>query len=63
MASLGRSSAVFAVMTLLSRVLGLLRDMLVARYFDAMVTDAFYAALRIPNTLRRRDYHAGGKRP
>ena len=53
MASLGRSSAVFAVMTLLSRVLGLLRDMLVARYFDVMVTDAFYAALRIPNTLRR----------
>ena len=53
MASLGRSSAVFAVMTLFSRVLGLLRDMLVARYFDVMVTDAFYAALRIPNTLRR----------
>lgn len=52
-ASLGRSSAVFAVMTLASRVLGLLRDMLVARYFDAVVTDAFYAALRIPNTLRR----------
>ena len=53
MASLGRSSAVFAAMTLLSRVLGLLRDMLVARYFDVVVTDAFYAALRIPNTLRR----------
>ena len=53
MASLGRSSAVFAAMTLLSRVLGLLRDMLVARYFDVAVTDAFYAALRIPNTLRR----------
>ncbi|MDO4642946.1 MAG: murein biosynthesis integral membrane protein MurJ [Cardiobacteriaceae bacterium] len=52
-ASLGRSSAVFAVMTLLSRILGLLRDVLVARYFDAAITDAFFAAFRIPNTLRR----------
>lgn len=51
--SLGRSSLLFAAMTLVSRVLGLLRDMLVARYFDSTVTDPFFAALRIPNTLRR----------
>lgn len=51
--SLGRASFVFAGMTLISRVLGLLRDVLIARYFDAQVTDPFFAALRIPNTLRR----------
>lgn len=51
--SIGRSSLVFAAMTLISRVLGLLRDMLVARYFEANITDPFFAALRIPNTLRR----------
>lgn len=51
--ALGRSSLIFSVMTLLSRILGLLRDMLVARYFDSSITDPFFAALRIPNTLRR----------
>lgn len=51
--SLWRSSAAIAAMTMLSRVLGLLRDVLVARYFDVNITDPFFAALRIPNTLRR----------
>lgn len=51
--TMGKSSLVFAAMTLISRILGLLRDMLVARYFDASITDPFFAALRIPNTLRR----------
>ncbi|MDO4435392.1 MAG: murein biosynthesis integral membrane protein MurJ [Cardiobacteriaceae bacterium] len=51
--SLGRSSFVFAGMTLISRFLGLARDVLIARYFDAHITDPFFAALRIPNTLRR----------
>lgn len=51
--TMGRSSLVFAAMTLISRILGLLRDMLIARYFDASITDPFFAALRIPNTLRR----------
>lgn len=51
--ALGRSSLIFSVMTLLSRVLGLWRDMLIARYFDSAITDPFFAALRIPNTLRR----------
>lgn len=53
MVSLAKSSLAFAAMTLLSRVLGLLRDVLIARYFAAGVTDPFFAALRIPNTLRR----------
>jgi len=40
--------------TIVSRVLGYVRDMLVARYFGAgLLADAFYAAYRIPNLLRR----------
>src|SRR3989304_3854724 len=40
--------------TLLSRVLGFARDVLVARAFGAgPSTDAFFVAFRIPNILRR----------
>ena len=40
--------------TLLSRLLGFVRDMIVARAFGAgPVTDAFFVAFRIPNILRR----------
>jgi putative peptidoglycan lipid II flippase len=40
--------------TLLSRVLGFARDMVVARAFGAgPLTDAFFVAFRIPNILRR----------
>ncbi|MDR3112373.1 MAG: murein biosynthesis integral membrane protein MurJ [Elusimicrobiota bacterium] len=40
--------------TLLSRILGYIRDMLVANFFGAGVfADAFYAAFRIPNLFRR----------
>jgi putative peptidoglycan lipid II flippase len=40
--------------TLLSRVLGFVRDMLIARLFGAdAATDAFFVAFRIPNLLRR----------
>src|SRR5438309_7804513 len=40
--------------TLLSRVLGYVRDMVVALIFGAgPVTDAFFVAFRIPNILRR----------
>lgn len=39
--------------TLLSRVLGYIRDMVIARTFGAgTATDAFWVAFRIPNTLR-----------
>ena len=42
------------VWTLLSRVTGLIRDMLIAGLFGAgAVTDAFFVAFRIPNLLRR----------
>ncbi len=40
-------------MTLFSRVLGLLRDVVIAKYFAVEQTDIFFTALRIPNTLRR----------
>ncbi|SFD89641.1 putative peptidoglycan lipid II flippase [Nitrosomonas sp. Nm166] len=41
-------------MTFISRILGFLRDILIARIFGAgMATDAFFVAFRIPNLLRR----------
>lgn len=41
-------------MTLLSRVLGFVRDFVIARTFGAgMATDAFFVAFRLPNLLRR----------
>lgn len=49
-----RSSAVVSVMTLLSRVLGMVRDMVVANYFGSgAAADAFFIAFKIPNFLRR----------
>lgn len=40
--------------TTLSRILGYIRDMLVANFFGAGIfADAFYAAFRIPNLFRR----------
>jgi putative peptidoglycan lipid II flippase len=41
-------------MTLLSRILGFARDVVIARAFGAgVLTDAFFVAFRIPNLLRR----------
>ena len=52
--SLLRSAATVSAFTMLSRVTGLIRDMLIARYFGAgAAIDAFYVAFRIPNMLRR----------
>jgi len=49
-----KSAAVVSAMTTLSRVLGLVRDVVFARYFGAgMDTDAFFIAFKIPNFLRR----------
>jgi putative peptidoglycan lipid II flippase len=47
------AAGVVGVATLLSRVLGFVRDMAVAWLFGAgMVADAFFVAFRIPSTLR-----------
>jgi putative peptidoglycan lipid II flippase len=49
-----RSAGVVSACTLLSRVLGFLRDMLCARFFGAsLLWDAFSVAFRIPNLFRR----------
>lgn len=41
-------------MTLVSRVLGFVRDAIIARVFGAgMATDAFFVAFKLPNLLRR----------
>ena len=41
-------------MTLLSRILGFVRDTVIARAFGAgLMTDAFFVAFKIPNLLRR----------
>ena len=49
-----RSTAVVSSMTMLSRVLGFVRDMLFAHYFGATAAvDAFYVAFKIPNFMRR----------
>jgi len=52
--SLWRSTAVVGAMTLLSRILGFARDMVLARMFGAGgAMDAFLVAFKIPNFLRR----------
>lgn len=49
-----QSTAVVGGMTLLSRILGLVRDVVFARFFGAgMVMDAFFVAFKIPNIFRR----------
>ena len=49
-----RAFAAVSSMTFISRILGFVRDMLIARIFGAgMATDAFFVAFRIPNLLRR----------
>ncbi|MCG6897784.1 MAG: murein biosynthesis integral membrane protein MurJ [Thiocapsa sp.] len=54
MASLAASIAKVGSNTLLSRILGFVRDLVVARIFGADAgTDAFFVAFKIPNFMRR----------
>ncbi|MFW5454894.1 murein biosynthesis integral membrane protein MurJ [Thioalkalivibrio sulfidiphilus] len=54
MSRLLKSTAVVSAMTLISRLFGYLRDMVLAISFGATgSTDAFFVAFRIPNFLRR----------
>ncbi|MHB9119325.1 MAG: murein biosynthesis integral membrane protein MurJ [Burkholderiales bacterium] len=49
-----KALAAIGSMTLLSRILGFVRDTVVARLFGAgMYTDAFFVAFKLPNLLRR----------
>ena len=51
--SILRSTLKMAVATFLSRILGLVREQVMAAYFGASgITDAFLVAFRIPNLLR-----------
>ncbi|MBI5117844.1 murein biosynthesis integral membrane protein MurJ [Candidatus Poribacteria bacterium] len=50
--SIARSTAVISSGTMLSRVTGLIRDMLIADYYLNAVSDAFFVAFRLPNMLR-----------
>src|SRR5512138_3326899 len=49
-----RAAGVLGAATIISRIMGMVRDMVVARLFGAgFATDAFVAAFQIPNMLRR----------
>ena len=49
-----RTLATISSMTLLSRILGFVRDFVIARAFGAgVLTDAFFVAFKLPNLLRR----------
>ena len=49
-----KSTSTFSFYTLISRILGYLRDLLIAIFLGSgPVADAFFVAFRIPNTFRR----------
>ena len=49
-----KSTGTFGFFTLLSRILGYLRDILIAIFLGTgVLADAFFIAFRIPNTFRR----------
>jgi putative peptidoglycan lipid II flippase len=52
--NIARAAGILGGATMLSRIMGMVRDMVVSRLFGAgMATDAFFAAFQIPNMLRR----------
>ena len=49
-----KSTGTFSFYTILSRILGYIRDLLIAiNLGSGPITDAFFVAFRIPNTFRR----------
>jgi putative peptidoglycan lipid II flippase len=49
-----KAAGILGSATMLSRIMGMVRDMVISRLFGAgMATDAFFAAFQIPNLLRR----------
>ena len=49
-----KSTGTFGFYTIISRILGYLRDILIAIFLGtSFVADAFFVAFRIPNTFRR----------
>src|ERR1700690_151683 len=50
---IARAAGVMSIATFISRILGFVRDMILARFFGATGTsDVFFVAFRIPNLLR-----------
>ena len=48
------SASIFSFFTLISRILGYIRDILIAIFLGASIfADAFFVAFRLPNTFRR----------
>ncbi len=48
------SASIFSIFTLISRILGYLRDILIAIFLGTSIfADAFFVAFRLPNTFRR----------
>ena len=48
------SASIFGFFTIISRILGYLRDILIAIFLGASIfADAFFVAFRLPNTFRR----------
>jgi len=49
-----KSTSTFSFFTIISRLLGYLRDILIAVFLGTgILADAFFVAFRIPNTFRR----------
>ena len=49
-----KSTGTFSIFVIISRVLGYIRDVLIAIYLGSgPIADAFFVAFRIPNTFRR----------
>ena len=49
-----KSTGTFSFFTVLSRISGYVRDILIAFFLGAsMIADAFFVAFRLPNTFRR----------
>ena len=49
-----KSTGTFGFYTIISRILGYFRDILIAIFLGTgLVADAFFVAFRIPNTFRR----------
>jgi len=49
-----KSTGTFSFFTIISRILGYIRDILIAIFFGSgPIADAFFVAFRIPNTFRR----------
>lgn len=51
--TIARSAGIISLATFISRILGYVKDMILARYFGATgISDTFFVAFRIPNLLR-----------